>query len=684
MINHRHFFTAKRQNNKSLWMAVLLCLLPLSGTQASDALTRSTVTTLTSAASFPQANLQEQRQHYLAAREALRQGQLSRFKQIRQRLHGYPLTPYLDYYELSRRLRRLPFEEVSQFLEDNSDTQLGERLRRRWLSTLADKGRWQDFMGFYDADAVTYTALTCQALEARHRTGDSTALSHVTELWNVGNSQPDECDPLFGLWMQAGGLTQEVAWQRFNKAIEADNPSLARYIGKKLTSPYKSLADLTLEVYSNPHRIGQQQRFRDQTPEMKHIILLGLKRYARSNPLRALEEWNRYDAQQLFDDDQRLQIQQQLAIRLVYKDLPEKAEELLSSAPRFNDSYVTELMIREALKQQDWVKVSHFISRLPADTQQEERWLYWHARALEEQEAKQQPKEKDLAEGEIRSRDLYTQLAMQRSFYAFLAADRLGRQYQLVDSPASPPKDVLLSIANNPASVRARELLAVKDNLNATREWLHLSKRFQSEDEHIAAAKLANQWGWHQKGIISMASAKYWDDLRVRFPLAYNKQFLQAAQKNQVSPLLLFAIARQESAFSASAHSPAGARGLMQLMPGTAKQTARKAGVRYQLSDLYQPEKNIHLGSAYITELLDEFNGNRILATAAYNAGPHRVKRWLSETRQQLPADIWIEVIPFKETRKYVQNVLAYQVIYGYRTGTTPAMLSPDELQETL
>lgn len=677
----RHSLTPKHQRLAHLWRGFV------GAPQLARAALRLIAPTMVFALSLsaladtsvlsPKASpIELQRQHYLAARDALRRGHLTQYRKYRDRLHGYPLTAYLDFYELNRRLRRLPTEDIDTFLTRYDNSYLGDKLRYRWLQALAEKKRWSEFLQYYQPQMSDSTKLSCQALLARYHTEGDIALDDVAELWNVEQSQPKQCDPVFKLWVDSGRLTPELNWQRFNKSLKAGQRTLARYLAKSLEGRHADLAKLYLEVDRHPQNIRQHNRFQQQDKEMQNIILHGLNRYARKDPLTALHEWTRYDAQQLFEDNQRLATQQQLALQLAKKGHQQAADDLVSQVPQISSDNVTELLIREALKQQDWAKTYRYINHLPPSMQQSERWLYWRARALEviqtEDPSYPQPQQ------------IYTQLAMQRSFYAFMAADRLGRQYKLGDIPVSPAKEVLQAVASHPSSQRARELLAVNDGLNANREWFHMTNRFEHEAQHIAAAKLAYQWGWHHKTIASMASAKSWDDLRLRFPLAYNKQVFAAAQKQQVSPLLLFAIARQESAFAANAKSPAGAMGLMQLMPTTARYTAKKAGVKYKKSDLLKPGKNIHLGSFYITELLTQFKGNRILAAAAYNAGPHRVKQWLKSSDSKLPNDIWIETIPFRETRKYVQNVLAYSVIYGYRTGTTPAMLSPQEHTETL
>ena len=214
---------------------------------------------------------------------------------------------------------------------------------------------------------------------------------------------------------------------------------------------------------------------------------------------------------------------------------------------------------------------------------------------------------------------------------------------------------------------RARELWLIGEKNLARVEWYYGLKTFDTE-QVIAAGELARDWGWYNSGIVAMITGNLWDHLSLRFPLAYNDAIAQAAINTQLDKALIFAIARQESAFAEDAQSHAGARGLMQLMPATAKQQAANSGVKnHTTADLFKPEHNIQLGSEYLGGLLTQFKGNRILAAAAYNAGPGRVKQWLGTPVKEKPADVWVETIPFKETRQYVQNVLTYSVIYTYR-----------------
>ena len=325
-----------------------------------------------------------------------------------------------------------------------------------------------------------------------------------------------------------------------------------------------------------------------------------------------------------------------------------------------------EWRIRQAFTNQQWQDAQQWIARLPEEFQQEPRWRYWHARLAEQLDGD------DPAQ-------IYAELAQRRNFYGFLASERLTGNYNMDHQPVEIDETELGQLAHIPGIQRARELYYHGDTLSARREWQYASRRF-SERQFQLAAELTRRWGWSNQSIVSMIQASYWNDIEMRFPLTYQQQLTQRGTELNIDSHLLLALARQESALAEDAISPAGARGLMQLMPATARQTARKHKIDYRDSkQLLEADKNIELGSRYFRELLDRFNNNRILAAAAYNAGPHRVSKWLDNSNSQLYFDAWIETIPYKETRNYVQNVLAFSAIYAHLLGNDSRILSDEE-----
>ncbi|MFQ5626622.1 MAG: transglycosylase SLT domain-containing protein, partial [Methyloligellaceae bacterium] len=270
---------------------------------------------------------------------------------------------------------------------------------------------------------------------------------------------------------------------------------------------------------------------------------------------------------------------------------------------------------------------------------------------------------------------IYTELARERSYYGFLAADRIDHDYQLNHRALEYSDHELRLLAAQPGAMRARELYGLGRTVDARREW-RMFTRSMTDEELARAAKLAHGWGWHGRAIMTVARTPHLDDLELRFPLAYHDRVLEQARAQRLDPAWMYAIVRQESAFVADARSPAGALGLMQIMPGTGRKIGRSLDKplknRRQLLDA---DISLEFGSTYLRILLDQLDNHSVLAAAAYNAGPHRVERWRPAERN-MSADLWIETVPYRETREYLRHVLAYTTIYERRLGRETVRLS--------
>lgn len=630
--------------------------------------------------------LSEQRTVYLIARDALAEGNRAAFEGLREQLQDYPLLPYLEYTVLSGRLTALAradsdgertdgqFFEIDQFLSQNRDTYLGDRLEREWVAALARENRGADLVRYHNP-ANTTTQLTCRAMHANLELGDYTTLADADRLWNVAVSQPNDCDPVFDTWMAEGFLTPDIAWQRFSKTLQAGNRRLASYITTLMPSRERTLAELYLRIDREPERLRDIASLRTDNSETKEIILHGVRRMMTIDAPLAMLLLQAHNDFHDFDADVMVEHQRMIAQRLLLQGFISETESLLRNTPSLVTETLVSWILRDALRDQDWQRIEAWIARLPEEARDSERWRYWQARMLEQ---------KGTPDAKAQAQDLHRAVAATRSYYGFLSADLLGLDYELVDTPVAVDEPQMAELYNLPSIVRAHELYMLGDEINARNEWQYAVRRMEPE-QVAASGKLADAWGWHRNSIQAMIQIGYWDDMQLRFPLAYSEHFFLVAAELDIPPQLLFAIARQESAFMHDVRSPAGARGLMQLMPGTARETALGAGMRVNTADLYQPEINITLGSRYLAGLLKDFDGNRALAAAAYNAGPNRVKQWLRRSANNpVPMDVWIETIPFLETRGYVQNVLAYSVIYGYRMGEPVRFLSAKEADAVL
>ncbi|SMF31127.1 soluble lytic murein transglycosylase [Alteromonadaceae bacterium Bs31] len=618
--------------------------------------------------------LSEQRFHYEMAKSALSDGKWDSFHHHYAQLGDYPLIPYLDYAIQKYELHKLNTQKIDNFLNKHRGSFLETRLRQQLLYTLAMKKRWEDYIAYYDSSSES-KELQCYWLYARSFEHDDSALEEVAELWQQGYSHPKACDPLFNRWRRAGLLTQDVAWTRFHNAMHAGNRSLARYLTRYLDEKHTAYALLYQRVHSYPYTMRETRKFSEQSLPMQQIIAYGIKRYARKNPKDALRLWELYEAQQLFPQALSSDAKLYIATRLIRNNETEMAEKLMASSHELRENAVIEKLIRQSLKTESWDKILQWVNVLEEKQQQSDRWMYWRARALEALD------KSDTSFGE--PTQIYLSLSNNRSFYGFLSADRLGRSYALEHTPSEVSPSSILTVSNLPGMRRAKELWLKGDLSESQAEWVFTIRNMGS-DELVTAGELARRWGWYNKGIHAMITGNLWDHLSIRFPLAYQEEVHLTSSNTKVAPDLIYAVARQESAFAANATSSAGAMGLMQLMPATAKSTAKRNGIKHSKTDLFKPEHNIQLGAHYLSELLEQYQGNRILAAAAYNAGPHRVDRWLGRNPQDVSYDIWIETIPFKETRGYVQNVLAFSVIYGYRMGKPRNLVSEFEANSLL
>ncbi len=241
----------------------------------------------------------------------------------------------------------------------------------------------------------------------------------------------------------------------------------------------------------------------------------------------------------------------------------------------------------------------------------------------------------------------------------------MNSEYQLSNNPLDVTAEEIENIKNRKAFRVAFEFMALDRDNDAKLQWWHALRQLD-KDAYPAAAKLAQQWQWDEIAIFTIAKVKQWDDIEMRFPLSYSDKIHENAIQQNLNPVILFGLVRRESAFNKDAHSPVGARGLMQIMPQTGRQIAKDLNERWSgKNDLYNPVKNLKYGSYYYQKLLNQFDGHYALALAAYNAGPNRVKKWLPD--ESIPADIWIETIPYRETRDYVTSVLVYALIYQQR-----------------
>ena len=623
----------------------------------------------------------QQQDLFLKVEKSLKRGNDQQYQKYRDSLSKYPLVNYLDYLHLGNQLNVIGQKGVNQFAAKHSDLPQASQLQYQWLTWLAKKKRWKDYLQAYESFEPKGSRYQCLKGVAFHKLGKKQqAWQEAEKLWLVGKSQNKACDSLFSGWRKAGMLTQSLVVSRFWMAVEEGNTSLARYIDRKISqAKYKESTKLFWRIHKQPKLLTSSSKLDGSLEHHRLIMLHGIKRLISKDKDQALDVWLNLKGQYPFEPRQVAQIDRRLAMKFA-KNFADNAEAQIARIdPNYQNTEITEWRTRLALANQDWQQVLDLIQELPESDQGSNRWLYWQSVA--NLKLNGYPRSANLIQQRQRlAKDkTLNEVRQGRSFYGFMVADLSRKPFQM---------------NHEDASYRVSDLDKIEAKFGGfkrIKEWLNLGRTYmaQSEMNRIAPKLTANErkllpylaqrMEWHHQAIMSAAQESLWNDLELRFPAPQSGLFSKYAQKRDIDYPWALSIARQESAFNPMARSHAGARGLMQLMPATAKYTAKQSRIRYKrVSELYKPETNIALGTAHLAWLADRFEENKVFATAAYNAGSTAVRRWLKD-RGHLPLDIWIETIPYDETRNYVQNVLAFRVIYGKKDSESVRMFSPKE-----
>lgn len=590
---------------------------------------------------------------YLKAYKAVKRNDRKTIAKYKKQLKDYPLMVYLNYHDYRLHMKDTPNKQIQAFVKNNPDSYLSDKLYTKWLSHLAGKKHWTTFLKNYKPQkSQNLKCYHIQALANRNQLSKAIELS--IPIWQNSTELSKACQPIDKLLRKHKKITGSMIWDRINLAMVKRKTKLAKRLAKDLSKKEKAMFGYWLKVYKDPHLVSKPLPKSIAPTVKKHIFTQGVRYLASKNPQLAKKSLDKFFKQYGLNNDQYAILKRKVALRTAYKYKPEAAaylNEVNNSHAKTEDSLRWQAQV--ALKQSNWATLLDTIELMPNEMQQDKQWQYWKARALE---ASGQKSAIDAAQ------DLYKSLAKKRHYYAFLAADRLNLPYQFNPNPVKK-RDTKSLIKKYPELQRIRELMAIDWPLSAKREWYHLLNRV-NQDELQAIAILANEWEQHSQAIRSLAKAKKWNAIDLRFPTPHKGPVMQNADKNKIDPAWIYGVMRRESAFSEDIKSSVGATGLMQLMPKTAKYIGKKIGAKsVKYTDLTKAENNIELGSAYLSYLNKKYDGNKVLATASYNAGPRRVDSWIPKSGS-IPADQWIDSIPFTETRNYVKAVLEYKTIF--------------------
>lgn len=585
------------------------------------------------------------------------------------RVEDHPLLPWVEATQLRRRLGATPTREIRAALQRLDGQAAGDWLRVAWLHHLAANGRWSDFLADYTPqDSLE---MRCAHLAARLATGrtDAQWIADGKALWLHAQSLPDRCDTPFASLQSLGHIDAALRWERIELSLLAGQTGLARYLARDLPAADAAQVRDYADFIDRPHdRAATWPR----TARSAAVAAEGLSRLARKSPDDAEARLAALAGPLGMDEATRGRVLYQVALWTVASYLPGAKERLARVPAAAYDERLHEWRVREALNRQHDADALAALEAMPPAQRNDPRWQYFEARVRER-----------LGQADA-ARALYGKAADTATFHGFLAADRLGQPYTLC--PLEPSQDDALRarVARHPGLVRALELHTLDRRLPAIREWAALLRELDDEERKVAI-EFARDAHWYDRAVFTIGTEP--DDLRyysLRFPLHHENVVRREARRHGVDPAWVAAQTRAESAWMPRARSHANAMGLMQLLPSTAQQTARRIGQAWTgAASLYDPETNLVLGIAHLRHELDGHGGIAYEAIAAYNAGPAPVMRW-NRDRPGFDPDLWIETVTYKETREYVARVLAFSVIYDWRLDGTAVPVTERMLGRTV
>ena len=594
-------------------------------------------------------------EQFKSAWTAASKGDHATFNKIRKTLSGYILFPYLQYENYREQGARVPVGEMAAFLDNHQDWAFTSGLRTAWLRSLAQKGRWADLVAH--SDGVRDTALRCQRTRGKIilRQTDG-VLNEAQNLWLVGKSQPKECDKLFAWLIKNNGVTERLAWQRIELAMRADNRHMTIYLARFVPRDQRDWLDewqrLSRAGYT---RLERTLKWPDNRIT-RMITATSLQRLARKDAALAARNFQVLDKHFSWDKTRRAELLREIALYSAVGLEADTVAHMSRVPPESRDSQLLEWWARFLLSQEDWPGVAAVIGQLPVEVRTDDRWRYW------------------LAQAELRSGNPQTlsqslsELATRANYYGFLAADELGLAYNICPQQPQVKEHEIDRLAGRENFRRALELRKAALGNWAIEEWSLATRGMAAEELRIAAA-LANRESWHDRAIFALGNS---GDLRFyewRFPLAWEADIKREATANKIDPAWVYGTIRSESAMMETARSSANALGLMQVTPATGRRVAKRHKLAWTgSSQLKTVAGNLPIGTAYMRDLLKDYQQNPVLVSGAYNAGPNAVRRWL-DNRPMGEAAIWVETLPYMETRDYIPRVLAFTALYEWRLG---------------
>jgi soluble lytic murein transglycosylase len=595
----------------------------------------------------------DQDQDFLEAYDAFDAGNQAKLADYANKLKNYVLEPYVAYWQIKLRIEDTSPAEVRNVISHYSDTPVAGLLLTDWLKSLGKRQQWDLFNQEYVKSSNDDIELTCYGFQGRIYRNDPEVLREARPLWFSGQDLSEGCTPVFNALFKEELLDEEDTWQRIRLALESGNTGVARRVNEYLPAKQKLDLGVLDKITRNSNRFLEKRVFNFKTRGGRELVVYAINRTARTAPLIAYQHWS--NIKENFSDADQKYMMGRLAYYAASQLLPE-ADTWYEwvNLKSLNDTQL-EWKVRSALRADNWLHVISAINHMSPSKQQQANWRYWKAVAFIEQ-------------GNISdAQPLLVPLSREHNFYGQLAREELGTPLEIPMGTYQPSPEEIDDLLKNATIKRALAFYRLNLRTEGMKEWALATRNF-NDRQLLAAAELARRYQLYDRAINAAEQTVQLHDFNLKYLAPYREFLQERVNKLGLDEAWVYGLIRQESRFIMDARSNAGASGLMQIMPATAKWLAKQIGIkRYSKTEITSLNTNITFGTYYLKQLLNSMDNHPVLASAAYNAGPIRAQSWRS--RKPIEGAIYAETIPFSETRDYVKKVMNNTMYYARQFG---------------
>lgn len=606
----------------------------------------------------PPASNEKLAQILMRARSDYQLRHLNELNQAAEKLEAehYLLAGYARYWQLLLTLNDAQDSHFEAFLKQYPDLPFSDKISAEWLKQLAKRQQWDKFFAVFQGYSKEDIGVQCAALLGRNALDDRLALIQGREIWHELYDWPSGCQMLFDEMQKEQILSQEDLWKKLRNSLRDQQLETAKLVLARLPNSTAAQGKRLDALNQNPQLILKHTGALNSRVE-RELAIYALARMAKRDWAQTQKVLSKIQPSLTPEEKNYLAVRLATAAAFNLQDDALKLFEQIDSQQEGAklDEQAYAWKARAALRLRQWDSLQATIREMPAKLQLEPVWRYWLARCHKEK--------REIAN----ANSIFVELAKQRNFYGVLAEEEMGDVMRAPSQPYIPSSAELEAIGNLPTIQRAVELENIGLRWESRAEWSYAIKNM-SDKQLISAAEYANKLGWLDVAINTIEKTQQLNNDTLRYPLPYREVVENFANHHQVDSAWVYGLSRQESRFNLNARSGVGASGMMQVMPATAKWIAKRNGWKdFKTEHMQQLDTNIKLGTYYLRYTLDSFAGQTPLATAAYNAGPSRVRNWVGD--QSMEGAIYAETIPILETRLYVQKVMLNTYYYTQRLG---------------